>query len=81
MARISTHMDERSFQVAVTKDIKLPLRKWDHRGTVHGISAASVAFQVHNKVGEVVETHVVEGFIVYEFATGEFIRVAQYREM
>lgn len=44
-AQISTHLNDKPFQVAVTNDPKLPLRKWDHKGTCYAKSAKSAAFK------------------------------------
>lgn len=39
MAQISSHLNDKAWQVAVCADVNLPLRKWDHKGTIWAVSA------------------------------------------
>ena len=44
-AQISSHLNDKPYQVAVTTDINLPLRKWNHKGTVYDKSNLSAAYK------------------------------------
>ena len=73
MSRISEHLDARPFQVAISTDRALPLRKWDHRGTIHAPSSRSAAY-LAGVAGDIIAEHVTADGIAYEFP-GHFVHV------
>jgi hypothetical protein len=51
MAHTSSHLHVKPFQVAVTSDPKLPVRKWHHRGTLWAVSSLDAAYHTAHKLG------------------------------
>lgn len=45
MAQISTHLNVKPFQVAVTTDETLIYRKWDHKGTCWSVDHTDAALK------------------------------------
>jgi hypothetical protein len=78
-AAISHHLDKKPWEVAVSKDSSLPVRKWNHLGTVWAASAKSAAYQARaDEKGEIVRTLTLPGdseAVVFEFPDGSFVRV------
>ena len=78
-AEISRHLHEKPWQVATSEDSSLPIRKWDHLGTVWAVSAKSAAYQARaDKKGDIVRTLTLPGdseAIAFEFSDGSFVRV------
>lgn len=78
MSKISTHLDDKPYQVAVTIDPTLPVRKWDHKGTVWAVSSLSAAYKFAQlwKISGDAKDHpsVDADSIVYNF-NGQYIRV------
>jgi len=71
--RVSTHMDVKPYQVAITTDPNLELRKWQHMCTHWDVSHLSAAFRFGN--GEVVREFIKHDGIVFQFSDGKFIHV------
>jgi hypothetical protein len=77
MAAISTHLNQKAYQIAVTRDFSLPLRKWDHKGTCWAVSARSAVYIARGELkGDIVKTHAMFDGVACEFADGVFMRVA-----
>lgn len=51
MSHISSHLHVKPFQVAVTSDPKLPVRKWNHKGTLWAVSSLDALYQTAHKLG------------------------------
>lgn len=49
--QISTHMNTKPYQVAISKDSNLIRRKWDHKGTIWAITAKDAIGICANKLG------------------------------
>jgi hypothetical protein len=82
MARISTHLDEKNYSVAMTDDPSQPLRKWDwHRGSTWAKSALSAAFNFGNVIGAHQLDHSFRLGIhhgeVYRLEGGKYLYVSQ----
>lgn len=78
MAAISTHLDVKPYQVAVSKDKNLLFRKWNHlAGFFYQPTHMSAAYAAKNYKCEIVRSQI--GFgetgIIFEFADGEFVHV------
>ena len=52
MASISNHLHVKPYQIAVTNDKTLPIRKWNHLGTFWDVSAISAIYQMRTKRGK-----------------------------
>ena len=79
-ADISSHLHSKPFQVAITTDKTLPLRKWNHIGVVQAPSSKSAAYNAYNGSGDITEEFSIHpsterSGTVYKFSTGEFIFV------
>jgi hypothetical protein len=81
---ISIHLNHKPFQVAVSTDPTLPLRKWNHIGTVWHVSSRSAVF--HFRSGESwgtpgrhddpsSEAPGFDGGVIYGYPDGQFIHV------
>ena len=71
-------MKRNPYQVAVTENPSLPVRKWRHLGTFYSESFLSAAYDAvrGHGVGRVIETFAGgEGSVVYKFSSGLFCRV------
>ncbi len=78
MARISSHCDLKPYQVAVTQDKSLPVRKWDHlRETVWAVTSKDAAYHAREyKGGDMTDSFVIDPVsVVYCFPDGLFVRV------
>lgn len=73
MAAISTHLHRKPFQVAVSADMELEFRKWNHLGTRWDVSPRNVAHKVGE--GAVLAEHARHGRLVFSFSTGQFVSV------
>lgn len=71
---ISTHLQPKPWQVAVSHDPNLPIRKWNHVGTHWHPSAPSAAITVGG--GNIINVFSKEHKAVYELDTGEFIAIS-----
>jgi hypothetical protein len=74
MAAISTHLHNRRFQVAISENKDLPLRKWNHIGTVEAVTSISAAYKV---VDSTIKTSHpgFEGGVIFEFENGQFVSI------
>jgi hypothetical protein len=73
MAAISTHLHHKPFQVAVAADKALPLRKWNHLGTLGAVSSREAAYRA-GVPGNIIRESASAHGIVYEFLGG-FVHV------
>lgn len=71
---ISNHLCIRAWQVAVTKDKTLPVRKWYHLGTVHAVSSISAVCGIGKSITKEVEP-VDEESVVFHCSDDYFVRV------
>ena len=75
MAEISTHLQPKPFQVALSNTLDLPYRKWNCIGTVHAVSAESAAYECGWGRGDILKSIVGEqGSVIFQF-DNMFIRV------
>lgn len=65
--QISSHLNLKPWQVAITLDLNLPFRKWYHMGTTWAVTARSAAFEL----GSVVKEE--DG--IYQLNSGWFVHV------
>lgn len=72
---ISTHLHTKPYQVAISEDRHLPLRKWNHIGTIHEVSHRVAACVARKFVSEITGTHNSLSGIIFEFADGVFVHV------
>ena len=71
-------MKRTPWQVAVTENPSLPVRKWRHLGTFYSESSLSAAYDAvrGHDIGRVIETFAGDGdSVVYKFSSGLFCRV------
>jgi hypothetical protein len=79
MAQISTHLNVKPYQVAISTDKSLPHRKWDHqKGFQWSVSNLSAAYDFRASKGlkgdEVAGWSCAEG-VIYQFPDGQFVKV------
>lgn len=70
-------LQTRPYQVAISTDPTLPLRKWDHKGTFHAYSHLSAAYEATDFTGNHVHYHQNHGLpgTLFKFDTGVFVHV------
>jgi hypothetical protein len=73
MAAISTHLDPKPYQVAISHDRDLPLRKWKHVGVIGAPSHREAAYRA-GVMGNLVREYPSPHGVVYEFLCG-FVHV------
>lgn len=71
---ISSHLCVKPWQLAVTKDKTLPVRKWNHLGTVWAVSSISAVYGLGKSIMKAVEP-VDEESAVFYCSDGSFVRV------
>lgn len=79
MAQISTHLNLKPFQVAISTDKLLRHRKWDHqKGFYLSVSPLSAAYDFRASKGlkgnEVARWACMEG-VIYQFPDGQYVKV------
>lgn len=74
--KITSHLQNKPFQVATSIDRNLPIRKWNHIGTVWSVSSKTAAYDAYEGCGVLVNESTGEGGRgVYEFSDGILVSV------
>lgn len=71
---ISTHLHLKPWQVAISRDSSLLIRKWNHIGTHWHVSALSAVYAIGG--ANIVRMFAKEHKAVYELDNGQFIAIS-----